>query len=168
MAGSRTVSQAAATSERRAEIDAVSTPGVSYRLVRPALSPAAPPRLDPSQQQVVAHAHGPLLVLAGPGTGKTTTIVEAVVERVRAGASADDVLVLTFSRKAAEELRARIAARLDRTVAEPAASTFHSFCYSLVRTYGVPSGGIPRRSASGRRPRQRPVSARQRRVGRDG
>jgi superfamily I DNA/RNA helicase/RecB family exonuclease len=122
---------------------------VTYRLVRPTLSPAATPRLDPTQQHVVAHARGPLLVLAGPGTGKTTTIVEAVVERVREGASADDVLVLTFSRKAAEELRARIAGRLDRTVAEPSASTFHSFCYSLVRTYGVPPGAAPPRLLSG-------------------
>ena len=44
--------------------------------------------LDASQQAVVDHDRGPLLVLAGPGTGKTTTLVEAVVERVRAGRGA--------------------------------------------------------------------------------
>ena len=53
--------------------------------------------------------------------------------------------MLTFSRKAADELRGRIASRLAKTVAEPAASTFHSFCYSLLRTYGVgPGGRLPR------------------------
>jgi superfamily I DNA/RNA helicase len=106
---------------------------------------AEAPVLDPSQQAVVEHDRGPLLVLAGPGTGKTTTLVEAVVERVRRGASPDEVLVLTFSRKAADELRSRIASRLAKTVAEPAASTFHSFCYSLLRTYGSgPGGRLPR------------------------
>src|SRR3954451_6953030 len=118
---------------------------VTYRLVRPSVAPLEPPTLDASQQAVVAHDRGPLLVLAGPGTGKTTTLVEAVVERVRRGAQPDDVLVLPFSRKAADELRARIASRLGRTVAEPAASTFHSFCYSLLRRYGVAAGGkLPR------------------------
>jgi superfamily I DNA/RNA helicase/RecB family exonuclease len=117
----------------------------SYRLVRPPVVPVAAPELDPSQRQVVDHNRGPLLVLAGPGTGKTTTLVEAVVQRVNEGASPDEVLVLTFSRKAAEELRQRIAARLGRTVAEPSASTFHSFCYSVLRTYDVgPGGRLPR------------------------
>jgi superfamily I DNA/RNA helicase/RecB family exonuclease len=123
----------------------MSSGGVTYRLVRPAVAPAEAPDLDPSQQAVVEHGSGPLLVLAGPGTGKTTTLVEAVVERVRRGAAPDEVLVLTFSRKAAEELRQRIASRLGRTVAEPAASTFHSFCFSLLRTYGVaPGAPLPR------------------------
>src|SRR3954453_19859137 len=110
----------------------------SYRLVRPAIEPAPAPRLDPSQQAVVDHAGGPLLVLAGPGTGKTTTLVEAVVDRVERGASPDQVLVLTFSRKAADELRERIAPRLSRTVREPAAYTFHSWCFALVRAHAEP------------------------------
>ncbi|HVY10701.1 MAG TPA: ATP-dependent DNA helicase [Mycobacteriales bacterium] len=124
----------------------------TYRLVRPPVEPAAAPVLDASQQAVVDHDNGPLLVLAGPGTGKTTTLVEAVVERVRQGASPDEVLVLTFSRKAAEELRTRIAARLGRTVVEPSASTFHSFCYSLLRSYGVaPGERLPRLLSGGER-----------------
>jgi superfamily I DNA/RNA helicase/RecB family exonuclease len=121
----------------------------TYRLVRPPVSPVAAPDLDASQREVVEHDHGPLLVLAGPGTGKTTTLVEAVAERVRHGAAPDEVLVLTFSRKAAEELRQRISARLGRTVAEPAASTFHSFCYSLLRAYDVGAHGRPPRLLSG-------------------
>jgi superfamily I DNA/RNA helicase/RecB family exonuclease len=121
------------------------TSGVVYRLVRPPVTLAAPPTLDSSQQAVVDHSNGPLLVLAGPGTGKTTTLVEAVVQRVNEGASPDEVLVLTFSRKAADELRSRIAGRLGKTVREPAASTFHSFCYSVLRAYGVgPDGRLPR------------------------
>src|SRR5689334_23222990 len=114
-----------------------------YRLVRPAVEPPSAPVLDPSQRAVVEHERGPLLVLAGPGTGKTTTLVEAVVERVARGAAPDQVLVLTFSRKAADELRERIATRLGRTVAEPAAYTFHSWCFALVRAHAEP-GRPPR------------------------
>ena len=53
-----------------------------YRLVVGDPAPVTRPRLDPTQQAVVDHPSGPLLVLAGPGTGKTTTIVEAVAARI--------------------------------------------------------------------------------------
>ncbi len=69
-----------------------------YRLVQPASAPARPPRLDPTQRAVVDHPGGPLLVLAGPGTGKTTTIVEAVAARIDAGVAPEQILVMTFSR----------------------------------------------------------------------
>ena len=57
----------------------------SYHLVRPSLT-VTPPVLDEQQQRVVDHTAGPLLVLAGPGTGKTTTLVEAIVRPRRARA----------------------------------------------------------------------------------
>jgi len=92
--------------------------------------------LDDDQRRVVDHPGGPLLVLAGPGTGKTTTLVEAIVERIDArGLAPDQVLALTFSRKAAEQLRDRVTARLGRTTGSPISSTFHSFAYGLVRRY---------------------------------
>ncbi|MEQ4499804.1 UvrD-helicase domain-containing protein, partial [Nocardioides kribbensis] len=93
------------------------------------------PRLDAEQQRVVDHAGGPLLVLAGPGTGKTTTLVEAIVRRVDDGARPDEVLALTFSRKAADQLRDRVTARLGRTMATSLSSTFNSFAYALIRQY---------------------------------
>ena len=106
-----------------------------YRLVR-APAPAARRLVpDPQQAEVLAHAGGPLLVLAGPGTGKTTTMVEAVARRVEAGLAPEQVLVLTFSRKAAQELRERITARLGTPSAGPSAWTFHAFCYALVREH---------------------------------
>ena len=75
-------------------------------------------------------------MLAGPGTGKTTTLVEAVVDRVRnRGLSPDEVLVLTFGRKAATELRDRITGRLGRTTRVMPSMTFHSFCYALLRRF---------------------------------
>lgn len=107
----------------------------SYRLVRPE-HVAAVPELDEHQRRVVDHPGGPLLVLAGPGTGKTTTLVEAIVDRIEGrGAGPDQVLALTFSRKAAEQLRDRVTARVGRTMATTLSSTFHSFAYGLVRRY---------------------------------
>ena len=78
---------------------------------------------------------GPLLVLAGPGTGKTTTLVEAIVRRIEEGTHPDRILALTFSRKAAEQLRDRVTARVGRTMSASIGSTFHSFAYGLIRRY---------------------------------
>ncbi len=121
----------------------------AYRLVRRPLAAGQAPRLDQAQQQVVDHAGGPLLVLAGPGTGKTTTIVAAVADRIeRRGISPERILVLTFSRKAAAELRERITARLRRTTREPLAVTFHSYAYALARREFVLAGDEPPRLLS--------------------
>jgi len=107
----------------------------TYRL-EPPPAPAAVPPLDEHQRRVVDHAGGPLLVLAGPGTGKTTTLVEAIVDRIeRRGARPDQILALTFSRKAAEQLRDRVTARLGRTTGAALSSTFHSFAYGLIREF---------------------------------
>ncbi len=106
----------------------------AYRLVRTPPGSVDPPLLDAAQRAVVEHRDGPLLVLAGPGTGKTTTLVEAVARRVARGTDPARILVLTFSRKAAVELRDRMAARLGGTRG-PQATTFHSYCYALVRAH---------------------------------
>ena len=108
----------------------------TYHLVRPEPATAAPVALDPEQQRVVDHEGGPLLVLAGPGTGKTTTLVEAIADRIeRRGVDPSQILALTFSRKAAESLRDRVTARVGRTTSTTMCSTFHSFAYGLVRAY---------------------------------
>src|ERR1700733_797754 len=122
----------------------------AYRLRRRPTPPAVPPRLDAAQQAVVAHTGGPLLVLAGPGTGKTTAIVEAVTERItERRIDPERVLVLTFSRKAAQELRERITTRLPRTTPQPLALTFHSYAYALVRREFVLAGDVPPTLLSG-------------------
>ena len=122
----------------------------AYHLVRPPGRAAGTPVLDAAQRAVVDHEGLPLLVLAGPGTGKTTAIVETVVDRItRRGIDPDRVLVLTFSRKAAEELRQRITSRLGRTTREPLALTFHSYAYALVRREFTLAGDEPPTLLSG-------------------
>jgi superfamily I DNA/RNA helicase/RecB family exonuclease len=121
-----------------------------YRLVRPSRPAVRAPVLDAAQQAVVEHRGGPLLVLAGPGTGKTTTLVEAVVHRVtHDGLRPDELLVLTFSRRAAAQLRSRIAARLGTTVREPSAMTFHAYAFALLRADAVVRGAPPPRLLAG-------------------
>ncbi|HWG98489.1 MAG TPA: ATP-dependent helicase, partial [Pilimelia sp.] len=88
-------------------------PAAAYRLVRPPARAAGPELVDdPLHRHVAAYTDGPLLVLGGPGTGKTTLLVEAVAARVAEGVDPERILVLTFGRRAATALRHRIEARI--------------------------------------------------------
>jgi superfamily I DNA/RNA helicase/RecB family exonuclease len=117
-----------------------------YRLDRsgPAGRTSEPVLLDDDQRAVVEHRGGPLLVLAGPGTGKTTTLVEAVARRVEDGLDPASILVLTFSRGAARELSERITARLGVALGGPAAWTFHAWCFAQLRAFPLPDEPAPR------------------------
>src|SRR5207302_3329047 len=89
--------------------------------------------LDSHQQAAVAHGDGPAIVLAGPGSGKTRVIVERAVRLIDAElARPEQLLVLTFSRKAAADLRERLASRLQRSYASFPVTTFHAFCLSIL------------------------------------
>ncbi len=115
------------------------------RLVRPPAA-AGPITPSPEQQEVIAHRNGRLRVLAGPGTGKTATIVEAVADRIeRRGIDPASILVLTFSRRAAAELGSRIASRVTMTVTEPVVRTLHSYAYAIVRSSALAAGDPPPR-----------------------
>ncbi len=121
------------------------TPPTRYRLVRRSAPPAAALDLDPAQRAVVAHTGGPLLVIGGPGTGKTTTLVEAVAARVAQGVPPDQILVLTFGRRAANALRDRIEARIGSavgraTMAEPVVRTFPAYAFGLLRLAAAECG----------------------------
>ncbi|MFG2108610.1 ATP-dependent helicase [Micromonospora chersina] len=107
---------------------------------------AHPPpfRPDPVQAEVVAHTDGPMLVVGGPGTGKTGTLVEAVAARVAEGVDPEHVLVLTFGRRGATDLRHRIEARIagdgHRVVREPLVRTFPAYAFGLLRRAAAERG----------------------------
>ena len=92
--------------------------------------------LDPQQLKVVAHRIGAMRVLAGPGTGKTTTLVAAMAERLTGTdkLKPENVLGLTFGRRAALDWRAKVTLAVGGGLV-PQVSTFHSFCYGLLRKY---------------------------------
>src|SRR5438445_3466047 len=88
---------------------------------------------DKYQQAAVEHDDGPAIVLAGPGSGKTRVIVERAVRLIDAErALPEQLLVLTFSRKAAADLRERLASGLQRSYASFPVTTFHAFCLSIL------------------------------------
>ena len=93
--------------------------------------------LNAPQQEAVRHAHGPLLILAGAGSGKTTVITRRIAWLIEEeGVHPGSILAMTFTNKAAEEMRERV----QRLVSVPASqmwvSTFHSFCTRILRREG--------------------------------
>ncbi|MFF0370782.1 ATP-dependent helicase [Micromonospora sp. NPDC005087] len=109
-----------------------------------AVGPGAGRRVDPVQAEVVGHTDGPMLVLGGPGTGKTSTLVEAVAARVTEGVDPERILVLTFSRRGATALRQRIEARVaqdgHRVLREPLVRTFPAYAFGLLRRAAAERG----------------------------
>lgn len=116
-------------------------------LPRPARSPATTGRVDPlaqlndDQREAATHGRGPLLVIAGAGAGKTTTLAARVVQLVLDGADPNRLLLLTFSRRAAQEMQQRVAAMLQAALGLSAAAapqlpwagTFHAIGARLLR-----------------------------------
>ena len=120
------------------------------------MSPAF--KLNPEQLKAVEHGEGPLLIIAGPGSGKTRVITERIVhllthersapqeeallpefrsavdtEHSGAGIQPDNILALTFTEKAAREMKRRVREAMPDIEALPQISTFHAFCYEVLR-----------------------------------
>jgi DNA helicase-2/ATP-dependent DNA helicase PcrA len=89
--------------------------------------------LTPSQKKAVFHVEGPLLVIAGPGSGKTAVITYRIAALIDSGISPHNICAITFTNKAADEMRQRT--RALGTPAGPHISTFHSLCVRILRQY---------------------------------
>jgi len=115
-------------------------------------------QLTPSQRKAVFHAEGPLLVIAGPGSGKTRVITYRVAALIDSGVKPDNICAITFTNKAADEMRQRVVAlgigadggrfALHHTVrgfagTQPHISTFHSLCVTILRQYADKAGINP-------------------------
>lgn len=99
-----------------------------YRIDYPAL-------LNPAQFRAVAHGRGPLLVVAGAGTGKTRTLVYRVARLIESGVEPAEIVLLTFTRRAAEEMLDRAAQLLDGRCKQVRGGTFHGFCHGILSQY---------------------------------
>ncbi len=103
-----------------------------FTLVAPS-APKGTPALTPDQLAAIQHRGSPLVIHGGPGTGKTTVLVEAALSRIQEGQNPDSILLLTFGRERASELRDAIALRTTKTMFEPLARTFHSLAFSIIK-----------------------------------
>ena len=92
---------------------------------------------NPRQKQAIEHALGPMLVLAGAGTGKTTVLVERIAWLIEQGhAKPEEILAITFTDNAADELKARVEKRLRRKDPQIFAGTFHAYCFGILKRAG--------------------------------
>lgn len=98
--------------------------------------------LNKEQQLAAQHKDGPCLVLAGPGTGKTHTMIARTHYLIKDGVKPDKVIVMTFTKKAANEIKERLT-RIDKAYEFVKAGTFHSVAIDIIRRYGkMPSLSI--------------------------
>ncbi|MDQ6887386.1 MAG: ATP-dependent helicase [Gemmatimonadota bacterium] len=108
--------------------------------------PTSPPRdlsaeLNPEQLAATTFGDGPLLIIAGAGTGKTRTLVYRVAHLIARGARAERILLLTFTRRAAQDMLGRVEQLVGGIGGRVQGGTFHATAHRLLRAYG-PSAGI--------------------------
>ncbi len=99
--------------------------------------------LDESQRRAAETDKCPMLVAAGPGTGKTQTLTSRIAHLLERGAEPKRILALTFSNRAAEEMRARVTRISERAAAQMNVMTFHAFGLDILRRYYIEAGLEP-------------------------
>ena len=107
--------------------------------------------LTDSQRQAVKHVDGPLLIVAGAGSGKTRVITRRVAWLIGQGIPASSICAITFTNKAAGEMKSRVSSLLDRPLRDfgrldqpwPTICTFHSLCLRILRHYAAQVGLPP-------------------------
>ncbi|MBO0802398.1 MAG: UvrD-helicase domain-containing protein [Nocardiopsaceae bacterium] len=109
---------------------------------KPGESDSGPARdgLDPGQRAIVDHDGGPLLVVAGPGAGKTRVLVHSIARRLRDGADPRRCLAITFTRRARDELRERLGALVPDAADRVTVATFHGLGLRILREQHAKTG----------------------------
>ncbi|HET7456747.1 MAG TPA: ATP-dependent helicase [Gemmatimonadaceae bacterium] len=98
--------------------------------------------LNEAQARAATHEGGPLLVIAGAGTGKTRTLVYRVAHHIERGVRPERILVLTFTRRAAQEMLGRVERLVGAGGRQVHGGTFHATAHRLLRRFG-PAAGLP-------------------------
>jgi DNA helicase-2/ATP-dependent DNA helicase PcrA len=124
------------------------TEGLKVYPARDRLETTGTPRdfaseLNPQQAAAATHADGPLLIIAGAGTGKTRTLVYRVAHLIERGVAAERILLLTFTRRAAQEMLSRAERLVGSNSKRVHGGTFHATAHRLLRRYG-PAAGLPK------------------------
>jgi superfamily I DNA/RNA helicase len=124
-------------------------------LVRPPRVAVPEPEWEAAARWALDHEAGPLRVVGGPGTGKTTLLLASAARRIRSGGEPDKLLLLVGSRRAAAELRARLTTLLHpdgaadtpavHTAREPLVRTVHSYAFGVLRLHAARNGDPPPR-----------------------
>lgn len=91
-------------------------------------------KLNPQQKEAVLAVEGPVLIIAGPGSGKTKVLTFRTAYLIAQGISPKNILAITFTNKAAQEMKSRLISLLDSNSQLPFAGTFHAFCAQIIRT----------------------------------
>jgi DNA helicase-2/ATP-dependent DNA helicase PcrA len=92
--------------------------------------------LNPQQLAATVHREGPLLVIAGAGSGKTRTLIYRVARLIESGISPGAILLMTFTRRAAQEMLRRVEQLIGERGSQVSGGTFHSFANQVLRRYG--------------------------------
>jgi DNA helicase-2/ATP-dependent DNA helicase PcrA len=98
--------------------------------------------LNPAQLAAATHGDGPLLIIAGAGTGKTRTLVHRVAHLIERGVPPERILLLTFTRRAAQEMLGRVERLVGKACHHVQGGTFHATAHRLLRRYGA-AAGVP-------------------------
>ncbi|MGH7814212.1 MAG: ATP-dependent helicase [Candidatus Binataceae bacterium] len=99
--------------------------------------------LNPAQLEAVTHRDGPVLVVAGAGSGKTRTLIYRVARLIESGVPPGAILLLTFTRRAAQEMLRRAGQLVGDRAGKVAGGTFHSFANTVLRRMGAAAGVAP-------------------------
>jgi len=114
------------------------------QLTIPTGAPSELDGLDPEQREAVEHDEGPLLIVAGAGTGKTTVIARRIAHLIASGrARPSEILALTFNEKAAAEMEERVDVLVPYGYADTRISTFHAFGEEVLGSFGIEIGFAP-------------------------
>ena len=91
--------------------------------------------LNEQQRNAVMDIYGPVMIIAGPGSGKTTCLVARTIYMLKNGINPENILLFTFTKKAANEIKLRLYEQIGKDANKVSIGTYHSICNSILKKY---------------------------------